>query len=131
MNIFCIFKAILNDLFPGIEIPDHDYGQFQKEIENVAVKQGLEIVPSQTKKVIQLYETMIVRHGVMLVGPTGGAKTTVYRVSCTSVYPSTTFLFFSFILSAWRSSFQNFKYNLRILILMTCNISIIYINKIK
>ena len=31
-------------------------------------------------QVIQLYETMIVRHGVMLVGPTGGGKTTVYTI---------------------------------------------------
>lgn len=31
-------------------------------------------------QVIQLYETMLVRHGVMLVGPTGGGKTTVYTI---------------------------------------------------
>lgn len=31
-------------------------------------------------QVIQFYETMLVRHGVMLVGPTGGGKTTVYTI---------------------------------------------------
>ena len=76
----CCPQAILQDLFPGVDIPDHDYGRLQTEIEDVARNKGLQVEPVQVKKVIQLYETMLVRHGVMLVGPTGGGKTTVYQV---------------------------------------------------
>jgi len=73
-------QAILQDLFPGVEIPEHDYGRLQEEIENVIVARRLQLVTDQVMKIIQLYETMLVRHGVMLVGPTGSGKTTVYRV---------------------------------------------------
>ncbi|KAH9281795.1 Dynein heavy chain 6, axonemal [Echinococcus granulosus] len=75
-----LFTAILQDLFPGVEVPEHDYGEFQKVVEDVTRGFGLQVVPSQTFKVIQFYETLVVRHGVMLVGPTGGGKTTVYRI---------------------------------------------------
>lgn len=74
-------QAILQDLFPGVEIPEHDYGRLQSEIISVQENNKLQVVLTQVKKVIQLFETMIVRHGVMLVGPTGSGKTTVYRVS--------------------------------------------------
>lgn len=47
-------------------------------IEAALRARSLQPISSMTGKVIQLYETMLVRHGVMLVGPTGGGKTTVY-----------------------------------------------------
>ncbi|KAL3884515.1 hypothetical protein ACJMK2_024650, partial [Sinanodonta woodiana] len=75
-----LFQAILQDLFPGVMIPEHDYGILQEEIEAVQINRGLQSVVTQMKKVIQLYETMLVRHGVMLVGPTGGGKTTILRI---------------------------------------------------
>eukprot|EP00049_Salpingoeca_infusionum_P016632 m.342064 g.342064 ORF g.342064 m.342064 type:complete len:4133 (+) comp16119_c0_seq2:317-12715(+) len=75
-----LFKAILSDLFPGVELPEHDYGKLQEAIETVTRDKKLQVTDVQVRKVIQLYETMVVRHGVMLVGPTGGGKTTVYQV---------------------------------------------------
>ncbi|XP_074520194.1 dynein axonemal heavy chain 6 [Halichoeres trimaculatus] len=75
-----LFGGILSDLFPGVCIPEHDYGVLHSTIQESLVKKNLQPLDSMIKKVIQLYETMIVRHGVMLVGPTGGGKTTVYTI---------------------------------------------------
>uniref|UniRef100_A0A8C9WNZ6 Dynein axonemal heavy chain 6 n=1 Tax=Scleropages formosus TaxID=113540 RepID=A0A8C9WNZ6_SCLFO len=75
-----LFGGILSDLFPGVVIPEHDYGVLQSTIVDCLVQLRLQPLPTMVNKVIQLYETMIVRHGVMLVGPTGGGKTTVYTV---------------------------------------------------
>ncbi|XP_029949300.1 dynein heavy chain 6, axonemal [Salarias fasciatus] len=75
-----LFGGILSDLFPGVSIPEHDYGMLHSTVLESLIKRSLQPLPSMIKKVIQLYETMLVRHGVMLVGPTGGGKTTVYTV---------------------------------------------------
>ncbi|XP_006738893.2 dynein heavy chain 6, axonemal [Leptonychotes weddellii] len=75
-----LFSGIISDLFPGVQIPEHDYGILQSTIIDVMNRQNLQPEACMVKKVIQFYETMLVRHGVMLVGPTGGGKTTVYQI---------------------------------------------------
>ncbi|XP_031781103.1 dynein heavy chain 6, axonemal isoform X1 [Nasonia vitripennis] len=74
-----LFQGILGDLFPGIEIPEEDYGVLQQTAVTIMKEAGLQPEGCSIKKVIQLHETMRVRHGVMLVGPTGSGKSTVLR----------------------------------------------------
>jgi len=75
-----LFEGIVNDLFPGVEVPFIDYGKLQLAIENQLRKIKFQTPPKYIKKVIQLLETMIVRHGVMLVGTTGTGKTTCSKI---------------------------------------------------
>ncbi|KAK3252700.1 hypothetical protein CYMTET_38016 [Cymbomonas tetramitiformis] len=74
-----LFLAITSDLFPGVEVPEVEYTDLLVQLEKVAREQRVCNVPAFQTKVIQLYETTIVRHGLMLVGPTGGGKTANYR----------------------------------------------------
>eukprot|EP00752_Nemacystus_decipiens_P010663 g9495.t1 len=69
-----LFGGILSDLFPGIERPAFDYGPLLNSLKLAMQKQGLQPVPIFLTKSIELYEMICVRHGLMVVGPTGGGK---------------------------------------------------------
>jgi dynein heavy chain len=69
-----LFRGILKDLFPGVEVPFVDYGKLQLAIENQINILNLQKVPAFISKVIQVHETQLVRHGMMVVGEPGSGK---------------------------------------------------------
>ncbi|XP_044749962.1 dynein axonemal heavy chain 1-like [Coccinella septempunctata] len=75
-----LFNGIVSDLFPRMVEEAVDYGALEKSIRASSIEMLLEDVDEYVKKVIQLYETTIVRHGLMLVGPTGSGKTKCYQI---------------------------------------------------
>jgi len=68
LNIKCL-------IIVGVVIPRQDFGSIQTAIEFCLLQKGYQAKPTFVIKVIQLFETMNVRFGVMTVGPTGGGKT--------------------------------------------------------
>lgn len=70
-----LFHGIVSDLFPKTEHKAIDYGDFKAAINDACREMHLQPVDGFVTKVIQLYETTCVRHGLMLVGPTGSGKT--------------------------------------------------------
>lgn len=79
-----LFLSLLQDLFPSIPPPPKgDYPQVEACLMKQVATEGLVYHPGWVSKVIQLYETTLVRHGIMLVGPAGGGKTKIY--DCLSV----------------------------------------------
>ena len=75
-----LFEGIISDLFPGKKRPELDYGDLNDVMKLTIQQKGLQPHPWFVTKVIQLYEMIVVRHGLMLVGPTGGGKTSNLKV---------------------------------------------------
>jgi dynein heavy chain len=69
-----LFEGIISDLFPGKVRPVLDYGDLMRTMKDQIEVFKLQPVKFFITKVIQLYEMIVVRHGLMVVGPTGGGK---------------------------------------------------------
>lgn len=75
-----LFENIISDLFPGIERPNVDYGNLNERILEQCEKYSLISINYFIEKIYQLYDTIKVRHGLMLVGPAGGGKSSNVKV---------------------------------------------------
>ena len=75
-----LFDGIISDLFPGKNRPNLDYGALMKTMKIEIQKAGLQGTKFFIAKIVQLYEMIVVRHGLMLVGPTGGGKSSNLHV---------------------------------------------------
>ncbi|XP_074517159.1 dynein axonemal heavy chain 1 [Sebastes fasciatus] len=75
-----LFHGIVSDLFPKTKQEPINYGALEESLRNICTKKNLKDVDGYISKCIQLYETTVVRHGLMLVGPSGSGKTKCYEI---------------------------------------------------
>jgi dynein heavy chain len=62
-------------LFPGVVLPEPDYKDLVRCMKNAMAKKNLQPHPYFIKKIIELYEMIVVRHGLMIVGMPFAGKT--------------------------------------------------------
>ena len=75
-----LFLSLLADLFPGMAPPPKgEYPEEEAILAKMVAKYDLVYHEAWVLKVIQLFETTRVRHGIMLVGPSGGGKSCIFK----------------------------------------------------
>ena len=63
-----LFRLLLGDLFPSLDLPVSEYGTLGAAIEVELEKAGLQKVDFQLFKIFQFYDSRLTRHCNMLVG---------------------------------------------------------------
>ncbi|RXG59116.1 Dynein heavy chain 7, axonemal [Armadillidium vulgare] len=80
-----LFEGIVNDLFPAQYSKRDEETVFEECIKETFANKNLQNVDWLTGKIMQLYNMILVRHGVMIVGDSLSGKTTAYQVLCSVI----------------------------------------------
>lgn len=80
-----LFQGIINDLFPTTVAPQTDYSAFDAAVAETCIEMNLQCTEFFLEKIQQLYEMILVRHGLMITGFSFGGKTSAYRVLATAL----------------------------------------------
>lgn len=75
-----LFDGIIRDLFPKKDVPPDAHVHVVDEMHAYLKEHRLQHTDGFQTKIIQLLETMVVRHGVMTVGNTGTGKSTITKI---------------------------------------------------
>ncbi|OXB57863.1 hypothetical protein ASZ78_016437 [Callipepla squamata] len=79
------FDALVKDVFPGIDFKDVEYAKLTTALQEAFEEARLEIINTQVKKALELYEQLRQRMGVVIVGPSGAGKSTLWRMLKTAL----------------------------------------------
>ena len=74
-----LFEGIAKDLFPTTILPTPDYVNMLTGLQAGCEDANLQPTAYFLQKIIELYEMIVVRHGLMVVGLSYGGKTCSYR----------------------------------------------------
>lgn len=75
-----LLRALVEDVFPGIEYRPVDLGELKAKIAEVCAERRLVVGEAWLDKVIQLYQIQNISHGLMMVGPSGSGKSQAWQV---------------------------------------------------
>jgi dynein heavy chain len=75
-----LFEGIYSDIFLGIELPQRECDVLVTSLKECITQHNLQATPSFMQKIVQVYEMILVRHGLMIVGLPMGGKTLLYQV---------------------------------------------------
>lgn len=74
-----IFSSILEEVFPGAEVSKMEDANHMEILEKICLTHNYIPHPNWVQKILQLKMVLEMRHGVMIVGPSGAGKTSALR----------------------------------------------------